>query len=343
MSITKLTLLSVVLCCGSWVLAQSSPSGGSAPADGSGTSGQSSTPGAATAPAGTATAPGSTATPPAGSTNPQATPGTPSNPGTTPNGSTQGSNPAGSTSPSSTSPNGTTPGTTTPNNTNPGTTSPSSSTPGSTTPGSSAPNSSTPGAATPGSTTPGAPGQPSNPNSNTPPPPPGSTIPPQRWAQDRVAEVGRVLRRRAVPSPAFAICVWTFSGAHRVRWTVSTPWCRFCRDADRRATPLAANLAECWEDTFDAARQKPWRTIDCRLPLRKLSASEKYARGTALSKIPDAGSGWSAAIANSGPHRSAWQSRRACQRAGSRSRYTGTNVVIARSREAITAIRRLPG
>ncbi len=46
MSITKITLFSVILCCATWVVAQSSASpGGTAPVGGSGTAGQSSTPG----------------------------------------------------------------------------------------------------------------------------------------------------------------------------------------------------------------------------------------------------------------------------------------------------------
>ncbi len=48
-SIRKLTLLAVILCCGAWVAAQSSPSGGStAPSGSSGTAGPSSTPGSTT-------------------------------------------------------------------------------------------------------------------------------------------------------------------------------------------------------------------------------------------------------------------------------------------------------
>ena len=66
MSIGKFTLLSVVLCCASWVTAQTAPAGGAAPAGGSGSAGQSSTPGSpATPPAGTATPPASPATTPA--------------------------------------------------------------------------------------------------------------------------------------------------------------------------------------------------------------------------------------------------------------------------------------
>src|ERR1017187_5084995 len=57
MSSRKLTLLSVVLCCASWAVAQSSP-GGAPPAGGSSSAGQSSTPGSP------ATPPASTATPP---------------------------------------------------------------------------------------------------------------------------------------------------------------------------------------------------------------------------------------------------------------------------------------
>jgi hypothetical protein len=58
MSIGKLTLLSVVLCCASWVAAQTAPAGGAAPAGGSGAAGQSSTSGSpATPPSGTATPP----------------------------------------------------------------------------------------------------------------------------------------------------------------------------------------------------------------------------------------------------------------------------------------------
>src|SRR4029077_2987209 len=68
MSIKKLRLLLfVVLSCGCWAIAQSSPSGGSAPAGGSGTTAQSPNPGAATPPAGTVTPPAGT-TAPAGST-----------------------------------------------------------------------------------------------------------------------------------------------------------------------------------------------------------------------------------------------------------------------------------
>ena len=96
MSIGKFTLLSVVLCCASWVTAQTAPAGGAAPAGGSGSAGQSSTPGSpatppagtatppaspATTPAGPATPPAGTATPPAGTATPQTMPQNPSTPG----------------------------------------------------------------------------------------------------------------------------------------------------------------------------------------------------------------------------------------------------------------------
>ena len=73
MSRSKLALLSVVLCCASWAMAQTAPSGGAPPASGSGSAGQSSTPGSpATPPARTATPPASTATPPASTATPPA-------------------------------------------------------------------------------------------------------------------------------------------------------------------------------------------------------------------------------------------------------------------------------
>lgn len=66
-------LLFIVLCCGSWALAQTAPSGGAPPAGGSRSAGQTSTPGSpATPPSGTATPPASTATPPAGTATPPA-------------------------------------------------------------------------------------------------------------------------------------------------------------------------------------------------------------------------------------------------------------------------------
>ena len=78
MSKSKLALLSVVLCCASWAVAQTAPSGGAPPAGGSGSAGQTSTPGSpATPPAGTATPPASTATPPAAPATPPAGTATP--------------------------------------------------------------------------------------------------------------------------------------------------------------------------------------------------------------------------------------------------------------------------
>ena len=91
-SIGKLTLLAVILCCGAWVAAQSSPSGGStAPSGSSGTAGQSSSSGSSGT-AGQSSSSGNTGTQ---------------------SGTTQTS--PGSTSPSGTSPNATTPGSTSPN------------------------------------------------------------------------------------------------------------------------------------------------------------------------------------------------------------------------------------
>jgi hypothetical protein len=162
----KLTLLSVLLFCATWVVAQHAPAGGTPPA-GSGTPGQTSpsappTGNTGTPPtAGTAQSPtGNTAQPPTGNT------------GAPPTGSaTPGSNPTNPNSPGTTNPNNpdnpNNPNT--PNNANPGT---NPNTPGATTPGAT-----TPGATTPGSTNPATPNPGSNPNTSNPGANPGTSNP----------------------------------------------------------------------------------------------------------------------------------------------------------------------
>ena len=114
MSAKKLMLLSVILFCATWVVAQAAPGGGAGSAGGAGSPGGSATPGQtspSTPPTGnTGTPPtGSTAQPPTGSTVPNTEPG--ANP----------SNPNGSSQPSTTNPNNPNPSTSpNANPTNPG-------------------------------------------------------------------------------------------------------------------------------------------------------------------------------------------------------------------------------
>ncbi len=60
MSVRKGSLLSLLLFCTIWVVAQSAPSSGTLPAGAPGATGQTQTPGTATPPGSTATPPGST-------------------------------------------------------------------------------------------------------------------------------------------------------------------------------------------------------------------------------------------------------------------------------------------
>lgn len=135
MSPRKLTLLSVLLFCATWMVAQSAPGGGAAPG-GSGTPGQASPstpptgntgqpPTGSTAPPPTgSTTPGSSATPGSNPTNPNgspSTPGSPSNPGAQPDG--------GTTNPDTSNP-GSTPGSSNPGGSNPGSANPGGTPPG---------------------------------------------------------------------------------------------------------------------------------------------------------------------------------------------------------------------
>lgn len=135
MSPRKLTLLSVLLFCATWMVAQAAPGGGATPG-GSGTPGQSSPstpptgntgqpPTGSTAPPPTgSTTPGSSATPGSNPTNPNgspSTPGSPSNPGAQPDG--------GTTNPDTSNP-GSTPGSSNPGGSNPGSANPGGTPPG---------------------------------------------------------------------------------------------------------------------------------------------------------------------------------------------------------------------